>query len=50
VIVGVVEVMASTYVDPYVSGFRELLPFILIVAVLMLRPQGLFGLKRIERI
>lgn len=49
-IVGVVEVIASTYVDPHVSGFRELLPFILIVAVLMLRPQGLFGLKRIERI
>ena len=49
-IIGVVELMASTYIDPHVSGFRELLPFILIIAMLMLRPHGLFGQKRIERI
>jgi branched-chain amino acid transport system permease protein len=49
-IIGVVELMASTYVDPHISGFREVLPFVLMIAILMLRPQGLFGLKRIERI
>jgi len=48
--VGLAETFAGTYVDPYVSGFRELMPYILMVLILMLRPHGLFGLKRIERI
>jgi len=48
--VGLAEVFAGTYVDPHISGFRELLPYILMVLILMFRPHGLFGLKRIERI
>jgi len=48
--VGLTETFAGTYVDPYVSGFRELMPYILMVLILMFRPHGLFGLKRIERI
>lgn len=48
--VGLAETFAGTYVDPYVSGFRELMPYILMVLILMFRPHGLFGLKRIERI
>lgn len=49
-IIGVTEILASTYIDPRIDGFRELLPFILIVAVLIITPNGLFGLKRIERV
>jgi branched-chain amino acid transport system permease protein len=48
--VGLTETCAGTYVDPYVSGFRELMPYILMVLILMFRPHGLFGLRRIERI
>ncbi|MCX5998754.1 MAG: branched-chain amino acid ABC transporter permease [Chloroflexi bacterium] len=49
-IIGVTEGLASTYIDPHVDGFRELLPFILIVIILMMKPSGLFGQKTIERI
>lgn len=48
--VGLAETCAGTYVDPWVSGFRELMPYILMVLILMFRPHGLFGLRRIERI
>lgn len=50
IFVGLAEVFAGTYVDPHITGFRELLPYILMVLILMVRPHGLFGLKRIERI
>jgi len=50
IFVGLSEVFAGTYVDPHISGFRELMPYILMVLILMFRPHGLFGLKRIERI
>jgi len=49
-IIGLTEILASTYIDPHVDGFRQLLPFILIVIILIIRPHGLFGLKRIERV
>lgn len=48
-IIGVTESVAGTYVDPYVTGFRELLPYILMLVILMLRPSGLFGLREIRR-
>ena len=49
-IIGITESLAGTYVDPYITGFRELLPYILMVVILILRPQGLFGLREIRRI
>jgi len=48
--VGLAESLAGTYIDPHVSGFRELLPFILMVAILIILPSGLFGKKIIRRI
>jgi branched-chain amino acid transport system permease protein len=48
--VGLAEKFGSTYIDPHISGFSALLPYILMVLILMVRPHGLFGLKRIERI
>jgi len=48
--VGLAESLAGTYIDPHVSGFRELLPFILMIAILMILPSGLFGKKIIRRI
>jgi branched-chain amino acid transport system permease protein len=49
-IIGIAESLSAAYVDPHVMAFREVLPFILMVLVLMIRPYGLLGLKRIERI
>jgi len=49
-LVGLTESLAGTYIDPHVSGFRQLLPYILMVVILIFRPHGLFGLKAIRRI
>ncbi|OGO02336.1 MAG: hypothetical protein A2Y72_06325 [Chloroflexi bacterium RBG_13_53_26] len=48
--IGVAERLAGTYIDPHVTGFSQLLPFILIVVILIIRPHGLFGLREIRRI
>ena len=48
-IIGITETLAGNYIDPYVTGFREVLPYVLMVVILMLRPNGLFGLREIRR-
>jgi len=51
VIVGMAEALASTYLDPLTNGaLSQIFPFILIILVLLIRPQGLFGWKILERI
>ena len=50
ILVGLTESLAGVYIDPHVSGFRQLLPYILMVVILIVRPHGLFGLKVIRRI
>jgi len=50
-IVGVTENLAGAYLDSIVGGgVRDLFPYILIMIILMVRPYGLFGWRRIERI
>jgi branched-chain amino acid transport system permease protein len=51
-IVGVAEMMAAGYLDPLTAsgGLATIFPFIVIIIVLSIRPSGLFGLQRIERI
>ena len=46
-VVGVLEKMAGGYIDPKLA---EITPYIILLLILMIRPEGLFGLKRIERI
>lgn len=51
VIVGVGEALASRYLDPYTAGaMSQLFPFLVMIGVLLIRPQGLFGWKTIERL
>jgi branched-chain amino acid transport system permease protein len=45
--IGILKQMVAGYTDP---GLAEVLPFVLLVAVLMVRPYGLFGEQRIERV
>jgi len=50
-IVGISEAVASVYVDPFTKGVSsQILPFVIMVCVLLFRPQGLFGWKTIERL
>ncbi|MFH1115745.1 MAG: branched-chain amino acid ABC transporter permease [Pseudomonadota bacterium] len=50
-IVGILEYMSGLYLDPIVgASTREIVPYCILVLVLMIKPYGLFGLKRIERI
>jgi branched-chain amino acid transport system permease protein len=50
-IVGIVENFAAGYFDPYVGGgTKDFAPYLLMILVLMLRPEGMFGRRRIERV
>jgi branched-chain amino acid transport system permease protein len=46
-VVGIIEKLAGGLIDPKVA---EISPYIILLLVLMIRPEGLFGEKRIERI
>jgi branched-chain amino acid transport system permease protein len=50
-VVGAAENVTAGYVDPYVGGgTRDLVPFVLMLLVLMVRPYGVFGKRDIERV
>jgi branched-chain amino acid transport system permease protein len=49
IIVGVAQSLTTQYVKP-LSDIVLVVPFGLILAVLMVRPQGLFGSRRVERV
>jgi branched-subunit amino acid ABC-type transport system permease component len=47
----VLESLGSGYLDERVgSGFGGLVPYLALLAVLAVRPHGLFGRPRIERV
>jgi branched-chain amino acid transport system permease protein len=47
VIIGVLETFTGGYVS---TSLREIIPYIVLVFILMVRPYGLFGLVEIERV
>ncbi len=50
-IIGIVENLAAGYLDPYVGGgTKDFAPYVLMILVLMFRPYGIFGKRRIERV
>jgi branched-chain amino acid transport system permease protein len=50
-IVGVVESLSAGFLDPVVGGgTKDFIPYLLMIAVLMVRPEGIFGRRRIERV
>lgn len=50
-IVGIVESMAAGYLDPYVGGgTKDFAPYVLMIIMLMFKPYGMFGKRKIERI
>ena len=50
-IVGLVESIAAGYLDPYVGGgTKDFAPYVLMIIVLMFKPYGMFGKRKIERV
>jgi branched-chain amino acid transport system permease protein len=50
-LVGVLEYLAGRYVDPLVGGgTMDVAPFVILILILIIKPYGLFGQKRIERV
>lgn len=50
-VLGWVENVASGYLDPIVGGgIQEVAGYIMLLLVLLIRPYGIFGLVRIERV
>src|SRR5512143_518552 len=51
VVMGVLENLAGGYLDPILGGgVKEVAPFIALVAILGVKPYGLFGKVKIERV
>ena len=47
IIIGLLETMTGGYLSP---SLRDVIPYIALVAILLVRPYGLFGLVEIERV
>jgi len=49
--IGLAESLGGGYLTPILwAGVRDIIPFIIIIIVMIIRPYGLFGEERIERI
>jgi branched-chain amino acid transport system permease protein len=50
-VMGILENLSGGYLDPiFGGGVKEVAPFIALVAILTIRPYGLFGKVKIERV
>ena len=50
-VIGVLENLSGGYLDPvFGGGVKEVAPFAALVVILMVKPYGLFGKVRIERV
>jgi len=50
-IIGICEALAGAYIEPLgLVGFKDIAPYFVMLGVLFIRPYGLFGTVRIERV
>jgi len=50
-LVGIFEMLGDGYLSDWIGGsVRDLVAFLIILLVLIIRPHGIFGIKEIERI
>ncbi|ADH64298.1 inner-membrane translocator [Allomeiothermus silvanus DSM 9946] len=49
-LIGLVEAFSQLYLEALLPGISQAIPFVIVLLVLMLRPYGLFGQHRIERV
>lgn len=51
IIIGIVEVLTSGYAPSWLgANFSDIAPYIIMIAVLLVRPYGLFGTRPVERV
>ena len=51
ILIGVLENLSAGYLDaPLGGGVREVTPYVFLVLILLVKPYGLFGKERIERV
>lgn len=51
IIIGLIESLSGAYLGDFiVSGFKDIVAFLVMILVLVVRPYGLFGTKEIERV
>ena len=51
VIIGIVQSLTTNYLDPLIGGsLGSVVPYIIMLAILLIRPTGLFGWRTIERV
>jgi branched-chain amino acid transport system permease protein len=51
-LMGIIEIFSVIYLGDYIpwAGFDQVSPYIVMLFIMIFKPEGLFGLKRIERI
>ena len=50
-IIGLAENLGGGYLTPFLwAGVKDIIPFVIIIIVMLIKPYGLFGEERIERI
>lgn len=49
-IIGLVEALAGGYLDPHLGGAKEMIGFVVLILILMVRPYGLFGTPEIKKV
>ncbi|WP_430397527.1 branched-chain amino acid ABC transporter permease [Ferrovibrio sp.] len=51
IIVGIIQGLVTAYIDPALGGsVGSVFPFIIMLAILFIRPTGMFGWKMVERV
>lgn len=50
IIVGVLEGLSGGYLESLLMGIKDVAPYLILLLILLIKPYGLFGLKRMERI
>ena len=49
-VLGVAEHFGAAYLGSWLIGIEDVIPYIILLALLLIVPYGIFGLKRIKRI
>jgi branched-chain amino acid transport system permease protein len=50
-VIGLAENIGGGYITPYTwAGVKDIIPYVIIIIVLFVKPYGIFGEERIERI
>ncbi len=49
-LIGLIEAFSQLYLESLLPGITQAIPFVIVLLVLLVRPYGLFGQHRIERV